>query len=170
MIDQINKNELYYKKDVIQTKSFDERQRKEYFEKEPHLDMIDLAILKLKELQHSDNDAKEILLAFDQRLKEKSEHMQMLDEMLLKFNEKKYDAEDLYFKIMGPSKSIFTECPNSVFYSWVSKKKETPPNWFIFILYLSKDSLIPSKRTAINLKLIWIIINKYKLDKICITG
>lgn len=79
--------------------------------------MIDLAILKLKELQHSDTDAKEILLAFEQRLKEKSEHMQMLDEMLLKFNEKKYDVEDLYFKIMGPSKSNFTECPNSVFYS-----------------------------------------------------
>lgn len=153
MIDQINKNELYYKKDVIQTKSFDERQRKEYFEKEPHLDMIDLAILKLKELQHSDNDAKEILLAFEQRLKEKSEHMQMLDEMLLKFNEKKYDAEDLYFKIMGPSKSIFTECPNSVFYSWVSKNKETPSNWFIFIPLTFKIVWFLSKKTPHKLEI-----------------
>lgn len=33
MIEEINKNEFFYKKDVIQTKSFDERQRKEYFDK-----------------------------------------------------------------------------------------------------------------------------------------
>ena len=31
MVEQINKNEEFYKKDLIQTKSFDERQRKEYF-------------------------------------------------------------------------------------------------------------------------------------------
>ncbi len=117
MIDDINKTELYYKKDVIQTKSFDERQRKEYFDKEPRLDMIDLAIVKLKEIQATDVDAQEILAAFDQKSQEKSQHMQMLEEVVAKINEKKYDMEDMYFKIMGYTRSLVEECPNSVFYS-----------------------------------------------------
>jgi hypothetical protein len=91
MIDQINKNELYYKKDVIQTKSFDERQRKEYYEKEPHLDMIDLSLQKLKEIQTSDNEAREILIAYESKTKKKSSHMTMLEEVMVKINEKKYE-------------------------------------------------------------------------------
>ncbi len=116
MIEQINRNELYYKKDVIQTKSFDERQRKEHFDKEPRLDMIELAIIKLKEVQGSDPEAKAILLAYDRKLKEKSVHMAMLDEVMVKINEKKYEMEDLYVKVMGTAKSRTEECPNSVFY------------------------------------------------------
>lgn len=117
MIEQINRNELYYKKDVIQTKSFDERQRKEYFDKEPRLDMIDLAVIKLKELQSTDPEAKTILTSYEQKSKDKSLHMELLDEVLMKINEKKYEMEDLYCKIMGSTKMILEECPNSVFIS-----------------------------------------------------
>jgi hypothetical protein len=117
MIEQINKNELFYKKDVIQTKSFDERQRKEFFDKQPHLDMIELALIKLKEIESQDGDARRILTEFAEKGKEKSQHMQLLDEAIIKMNEKKYDMEDLYFKTMGYNKTLAEECPNSVFYS-----------------------------------------------------
>ena len=117
MIEQINKSELYYKKDVIQTKSFDERQRKEYFDKEPRHDMIELAMIKVREMQGTDLEAREILVNYERKLKERSQHMAMLDEVMVKMNEKKYELEDLYVKVMGSTKLMMEECANSVFYS-----------------------------------------------------
>ncbi len=86
MIEQINKNEMYYKKDVIQTKSFDERQRKEFFDKEPRLDMVELALIRVKDMQVIDFEASDILANYEAQLKEKSQHMKMLDEVMMKTN------------------------------------------------------------------------------------
>ena len=48
----------------------------------------------------------------------------MLDEMISKLNEKRYDMDELYFKIMGCHPVAIGssgEQTNSVFYSWVKK-------------------------------------------------
>lgn len=43
--------------------------------------------------------------------------MEMLDELISKLNEKKYDIDDLYYKIMGRHPIIVGDQNNSVFYS-----------------------------------------------------
>lgn len=47
--------------------------------------------------------------------------MEMLDEMMSKVNEKKYDIDDLYYKVMGRHPVAIGACSsdqnNSVFYS-----------------------------------------------------
>lgn len=43
--------------------------------------------------------------------------MEMLDEMIVKLNEKKYDIDDLYFKVLGHHPITVGEQANSVFYS-----------------------------------------------------
>lgn len=48
----------------------------------------------------------------------------MLDEMISKLNEKRYDMDELYFKIMGCHPVAIGssgEQTNSVFYSWTKK-------------------------------------------------
>lgn len=54
---------------------------------------------------------------FNQKREEKSLHMEMLDEMIVKLNEKKYDIDDLYFKVLGHHPITVGEQANSVFYS-----------------------------------------------------
>lgn len=64
-----------------------------------------------------DDSLKEVIMKFEQKRQEKSQHMELLDELITKLNQKKYDIDDLYYKIMGRQPIMAGDQNNSVFYS-----------------------------------------------------
>lgn len=79
--------------------------------------MIELSLMKLREVEQMDDSVREVIRKFELKRQEKSQHMELLDELITKLNEKKYDIDDLYYKIMGRQPIIPGDQTNSVFYS-----------------------------------------------------